>query len=1114
MGRLMLGLLVLTSALGCLTEPRPQGWQRVLRSFAAPVHGLLRDPTTPQVIYAAYGWQALKPSQQMGGVLRSVDNGDHWIKANHGLPPEAEVLALAVAPAGFAGPGEMVLAGTRKFGLYVSSDQASSWQALGHPDSGTAGAGSLTGGSPGPDWQRLAVQALIGSEGTPPAVLVGTAGHGVLLSDDGGRSWQPRNNGLGNLNILALVSDSEGLIAGTWYGGVYRSTDRGQTWLSISQDYAHTALATVTVGGDGTLWLGLQNAGLAARPPSAETFIKQGEGVIDGVGVLAIAVDSDRIVLGTSGRGAVVGRRGGQLYFVDEGLENPTVSAVLLTPGAPGEIIIGTLDGLYRSLPPRSRALPLALATLVSVMALVLGFAVWRRSDAAAAASACRALRAAPADSTVRLFFEELILSPKAARFEAVMTRLAGRLQRLRNDPRGLLGPTVLCSAALTRLNHTMRSSGDAADRWRLATALDARAAALEELAARLPDQTADNGPISHLVALQDRVVASLLRTESLPHLTSLQATLEQLVKHSTGVTTCAVMSSDILAELRGSFDMLDQVNRMPSPEDRALFLAQALPQVLQTQQQAKASYRSRPSLAAARLILIYDHLEKLLSTTLQNIRQRAELRVELRSRVLATRREAVVVLEIHNVGRGHAQNVVAQLQPSEGSYRALQTRQDVKSLLSKQSARLEFLVEPALSDRVRLSFRIAYDDLVRSGHVLEFADVAEFRQVKPAQPFRPLRPNPYVVGRPLLENDVFTGREDLFERIESSLRGTLQDNVVFLIGQRRMGKTSVLRRLRHHLDADYAPVLVDLQGMLGSGEAAFFRELATTIYDELADDIDLVEPSPADFELDPGSYFRRGFLAGVCGALGQRRLLILFDEFEVLEQRIAAGELSPRLLPYLRSLMQHEERISFIFAGTHRLDELTSDYWGVLFNLALYLDVGHLGPPEVEQLLTVPSAGYFEIDPLAVDKVSQLTGGHPHFSQLVARELVELRNQQQLHYVTVQDLNAVADRVLSKGQLHIAYLWDDASPDERLLLQAIRVLLMREGLATLTTAHSYLEQRGIVTSDLPAAAASLLRKEILTEAAGLLSFRIELLRGWMDLHQEGGSGAEFGMEM
>jgi hypothetical protein len=76
-------------------------------------------------------------------------------------------------------------------------------------------------------------------------------------------------------------------------------------------------------------------------------------------------------------------------------------------------------------------------------------------------------------------------------------------------------------------------------------------------------------------------------------------------------------------------------------------------------------------------------------------------------------------------------------------------------------------------------------------------------------------------------------------------------------------------------------------------------------------------------------------FLDSLEDRLGQRRLVLMFDEFELIETKIDAGKLDADLLGYFRSLMQHRQGLLFIFTGTHRLEEMSHDYWSILFNIA-----------------------------------------------------------------------------------------------------------------------------------------------------------------------------------
>ena len=681
-----------------------------------------------------------------------------------------------------------------------------------------------------------------------------------------------------------------------------------------------------------------------------------------------------------------------------------------------------------------------------------------------------------------------------------VLRRVAAKMASSNNKRMAEISTVVAATAELFSI--LRKSAPDPSCRDELAEALMTHRESLLQLAERQAQRpkTRRASEISYYLASQEKLCASLLRAESLTQVFALRPEMDELARRASETSLRPLLDRDLTVDLENITNVVEQFGRLPDPEDRALYLGKALSQTLSAIDRLQAAPRNSPPKQLDRAVLVC--FRELLAKALQDIKHRATLKVTLHSKTLTAQREAVVVLEVQNVGQGHARNILVELCPGT-EFEAFNRRGGIKSLRRHQSARLEFLVEPRVSDRVRLDFRITYDDLDRQGQEREFADVVEFRQAPRYQTFRPLRPNPYVIGRPLLESDVFIGRDALFDRLLRSLRRTSQD-VLVLVGARRMGKTSILRRLRLYLGEDYAPILVDLQGLISAGDAAFFRELTSTIQDGLEElGIDVSEPPPEAFEPNPGETFRHRFLQDVQAALGPRRLLLLFDEFEVFEARIRSGDLSLRILPYLRELLRHNPNIRFIFSGTHHFDELTYDYWETLSQNAVYFHVDHLPENDVKLLFTQPTEDFFELDALALDKAWQLTGGHPHFSQLLARELVDFRNESQLSYVTVQEMNLVADQVAEKGQLHISYLWEQAIRDQRFLLLTLKELLDRKGLATLSAAQRYLEEYAIETHDLTADLQRLVERGILVDNAGLVSFRMELLRLWLDRHHD-----------
>jgi len=196
---------------------------------------------------------------------------------------------------------------------------------------------------------------------------------------------------------------------------------------------------------------------------------------------------------------------------------------------------------------------------------------------------------------------------------------------------------------------------------------------------------------------------------------------------------------------------------------------------------------------------------------------------------------------------------------------------------------------------------------------------------------------------------------------------------------------------------------------------------------------------------------------------IGERHLLILFDEFEELESAVRRGSLDSSVFGFWRHLIQHGEKISVVFCGTHRMEELASDYWNVLFNLTLYRHVGFLDQPEAQRLIQEPVAKYgMRYDDLALDKIWRITAGHPYFLQLLCHSLVNRHNKLGRNYVTVADVNAALDEILASGEAHFVYMWAESKPQNRLVLTALSRLMLLTGRATAVQVLDYLEDRGI----------------------------------------------------
>jgi hypothetical protein len=355
----------------------------------------------------------------------------------------------------------------------------------------------------------------------------------------------------------------------------------------------------------------------------------------------------------------------------------------------------------------------------------------------------------------------------------------------------------------------------------------------------------------------------------------------------------------------------------------------------------------------------------------------------------------------------------------------------------------VRFAIEPQVKDRFRVALTLTYNDRNRRGQTAAFGDMVHI--LPPARDFKPI-PNPYIPGSPLRRSSaLFYGREELFSFIAENAGDWSRRNVLILVGQRRTGKTSALLQLEHHLPPRMIPVYIDCQSLgVVPGMPAFLHEIAWQIADALAPrEVEVAAPALETWRPDPTGHFQRKFLPYVQSLLPpESALMLVFDEFEALESLVRDQILPSTLFPYLRHLMQHSKGLSFIFVGTRRLEEMSADYWSVLFNIALYRTIGYLSAEAATRLITEPVAPAIVYDDLAMDKILRVTAGHPYFLQLVCYTLVKRANAQGTGYITISDVNAALDEMLRLGEMHFAYLWQGSSATERAILTAVAHLM------------------------------------------------------------------------
>jgi hypothetical protein len=115
----------------------------------------------------------------------------------------------------------------------------------------------------------------------------------------------------------------------------------------------------------------------------------------------------------------------------------------------------------------------------------------------------------------------------------------------------------------------------------------------------------------------------------------------------------------------------------------------------------------------------------------------------------------------------------------------------------------------------------------IQAAIVIEYSHVYEDSLQREAAIKR--RENPYITGEPIHDPQRFYGRDPIIQNILDGIH----NNSFIIYGERRIGKTSLLLQLEHHLntnqDAKYyfLPVYASLQGI---PESNFFNYLISKI--------------------------------------------------------------------------------------------------------------------------------------------------------------------------------------------------------------------------------------------------------------------------------------------
>ncbi len=289
------------------------------------------------------------------------------------------------------------------------------------------------------------------------------------------------------------------------------------------------------------------------------------------------------------------------------------------------------------------------------------------------------------------------------------------------------------------------------------------------------------------------------------------------------------------------------------------------------------------------------------------------------------------------------------------------------------------------------------------------------------------VRENPYTIGVPVAGPQSLFGREDVLE----SVRMYLLENapVTVIAGQRRIGKSSVLRHLGGHSGLEgHRFVYFDLQARESCGIGELLHDLGTAIAEgapvPAVPAADVLEAAPSRFVSD--------FLLP---SEDPRTLVLLLDEFDALgfdAGPATVGDAFARLLLWALDRIANLRVI--VVVGRH-LDQM--DRLPARIKAAPQQRIGLLDPATTRRLIAEPAQGRLRYEPEAVDAIGALTGGHPYFIQLLCFCLFQRAKDRGDWVVREPDVQNAIPEALTRGRGGLTWFREGLPLNERVLFSA-----------------------------------------------------------------------------
>lgn len=168
-------------------------------------------------------------------------------------------------------------------------------------------------------------------------------------------SWTPSGLNLPDIRSIAVDPQTSAVYAGSSGSGIYKSTDGGVNWASVTSNNGFTDLSVFSIAIDPSdssiIYAGTKRSGVFKTVNGGATWTQTDPGWWGRSFVHAIAIDPNdhlKVYLGTN-YGIYATTDGGAAGWKQKGLSTYTVKSIAVDPQNTSNVYAGTMRGAFRS---------------------------------------------------------------------------------------------------------------------------------------------------------------------------------------------------------------------------------------------------------------------------------------------------------------------------------------------------------------------------------------------------------------------------------------------------------------------------------------------------------------------------------------------------------------------------------------------------------------------------------------------------------------------------------------------------------------------------------------------------------------------------------------------